>query len=161
MGNIQEAIYRTMFSSRMGIRDRGAHLQDQRMGNHAKGVLTYRRCYDARSVIMMCPSFSDNIRCPRATQGAASSPTMGEGGPLFCFFSFVGLVLACGPSDESASRTLFLLGMQPIVGTCDEPKWVKPRCAQAWSGETHRKERKPGRQREEKGMGLLTYRRCY
>lgn len=66
-----------------------------------------------------CPSFSDSSRCPRATQGAASSPTIGEGGPRgFCFFSFVGLALGRKPVDESASRAWFLLGMQPIVVLC-------------------------------------------
>ena len=75
--------------------------------------------YDVRSDIIIAPSFSESILCP-LTQGAASSPTMGDSRPFFGFFGFLafsGFILGRGPVEESPSRTVCLLGMQPIWRT--------------------------------------------
>ena len=74
--------------------------------------------YDGRSEIMRAPSFSESTRWP-VTQGGASSPIIGDSRPLFIFFSFFGrgvcVCILAGPAIPSASNTVFLLGMQPIL----------------------------------------------
>ena len=71
--------------------------------------------YEGReSVMMIIPSFSESSRPGPFTQGAASSPMVGDSRPLFCFFSFFALVLTDMGADESISKVGFLLEKQPI-----------------------------------------------
>lgn len=64
--------------------------------------------------MMIIPSFSDSVRPAPLTQGAAPSAKTGESRPRFCCFSCLDIGLTAMGAGESASRTLLLLGMQPI-----------------------------------------------